>query len=231
MKPRSRFAQNKKSGSTKVTKVPYTAYYPHTINSSERNWNNNYYQVVSIDPATKNYAIRIERRYNSGWILPLAFERFSVADVEDNEICHLYDNLTYQLDKYITFYNDCHFIIIEKQLPQNFKASHIARHTISYFSLRLHNTPLLPTIIEVDSKLKGNALGAPPKLNSKQLKNWSVEKALSLLTIRQDYRSIEIINKNKKKDDLADTICQVDALFACWNFGITKTPIGEPPIM
>src|SRR3972149_11458290 len=126
-------------------KTPYTVYYPHTISSNERKWTQPYYQFVSIDPARKNYAFRIERRYHNGWITPIVFDKVSIESNEQDGtimVCKTYENLTTFLNKYREFYIDCHFIVVERQLPQNYKATRIAQHSISYFAIVLHNNPL-----------------------------------------------------------------------------------------
>lgn len=211
-------------------KTPYTIYYPHNIASTERKWTQPYYQVVSIDPARKNYAFRIERRYHNGWIIPIVFDKAHVESIEEEggtTICNTYEVLTNFLDKYKQFYDECHFIIIERQLPQNYKATRIEQHSISYFSLLLKNKPLLPSIVEVDSKLKGKILGAPKGINDQQLKRWATEKARELLNIRLDRFSIGVLDHFRtKQDDLSDTVCQVEAIFIVWGF----LPTIPPPI-
>jgi len=209
-------------------KTPYTVYYPHKIAVTERKWTQPYYQVLSIDPARKNYAMRIERRYHNGWITPIVFDKFSIESIEEIggiTIYSTYQVLTSFLEKYQEFYDDCHFIVIERQLPQNYRATRIAQHTISYFSIRLHNKPLLASIIEVDPKLKGKILGAPKGINDKQLKSWAVEEGRKLLTTRMDQFSIEVLDHfRNKQDDLCDTVCQIEALFICWGLLPTKPP-------
>ena len=209
-------------------KTPYTVYYPHTKPDTERVWTQPYYQFISIDPAKKNYAIRIERRYFNGWITTVVFDKVSIECVEITEgvsICKTYDVLTTFLDKYIEHYKDCHFILIERQLPQNYQASRIAQHTISYYSIKLRDKDLLPTIIEVDPKLKGKVLGAPKGITDKQLKSWAVEKATELLTIRNDKFALEVLDFfRKKRDDLSDTVCMIEAICISWGFLTTIQP-------
>lgn len=209
-------------------KTPYTVYYPHRLPASDRNWNQEYYQLASIDPGRKNYALRIERRYHNGWITPVVFDKVAIESFQEQDgviICHTYRVLTDFLAQYDQFFLDCHFIIIERQLPQNYKATRIAQHTISYFNLLLRNRPLLPAIIEVDPKLKGKRLGAPKGLSDKQLKTWAVEKARELLTIRLDQFSLDVLDRfRNKQDDLSDTVCQIEALFNLWGLPCTVTP-------
>jgi hypothetical protein len=210
-------------------KTPYTVYYPHTIPSTERKWSQPYLQIVSIDPARKNYAMRIERRYHNGWITPVVFDKVAIESIQqegDTTICNTYQVLTSFFDKYRQFYDECHFIIIERQLPQNYKATRIAQHSISYFSICLHNKPLLPSIVEVDPKLKGKILGAPKGISDKQLKSWAVEVGRNLLTMRQDNFSLQVLDHfRNKQDDLCDTVCQIEAIFICWGLPAT----GPPP--
>jgi len=209
-------------------KTPYTVYYPHSIPDTSRVWSQKYYQVVSIDPARKNYALRIEQRWFDGRITPLVFDKIAIASIiTENQItiCNTYENLTAFLQKYSQFYDTCHFIVIERQLPQNYQATRIAQHTITYFSLFCHNKQLLPSIVEIDPKLKGKMLSAPKNISDKQLKTWAIEKARNLLTERNDTYSLSVMDSFKKKqDDLADTVCQIEALFILWGLIFTKAP-------
>lgn len=227
------FYSRKTKKSEGPDKTPYTVYYPHTIPVNKREWTQPYYQVVSIDPARKNYALRIERRYHNGWITPVVFDKVSIESIEELEgvtIHNTYQMLTTFLDKYQTYYDDCHFIIIERQIPENYKAVRISQHSISYFSLKLHDKPLLPSIVEVDPKLKGRVLGAPKGISKQQLKAWAVEKARNLLMIRLDNFSLDVLNHFRtKQDDLSDTVCQIEALFICWGLSPTAPPPNVGP--
>lgn len=221
------FFAPKTSKSESIDKTPYTEYYPHTIDSKFRFWTNPWYQVVSIDPARKNYAFRVERRYFNGVIQTMVFDKVSIFEVTEisdgsRSICNTYKNLSLFLDKYKTFYDECHFIIIERQLPQNYQTTRIAQHTITYFELHCRDKPLLPSIIEVDPKLKGKILGGPKGItDKKELKRWASDYARRLSLYRNDKFAIDIMNHfSPKDDDLADTICQSEALFIHW--GISK---------
>lgn len=215
-------------------KTPYTVFYPHSVGVEARKWTMDYLQFVSIDPARKNYALRIERRYQNGAIVPIVFDKTAIASSrQEGEImiCETFQNLTNFLNKYRSFYEDCHYIIIERQLPQNYQATRIAQHSISYFSLLLMDRPLLPAIIEVDPKLKGKILGAPKGINDKQLKTWAVETARKLLVLRNDTFSLQVLDHfGTKQDDLSDTVCQLEALIITWGLPPTgPAPTGPIP--
>lgn len=212
-------------------KTPYTLYYPHDKPLAERVWNQPYFQVVSIDPARKNYAMRIERRYHNGNIIPIVFDKVSIECVRQEEnvtICDTYTVLNKFLDKYSKFYEDCHYIIVERQLPQNYKASRIAQHTLTYFMINIANKPNCGSIIEIDPKLKGRILGAPKNISDKQLKTWAVQVGRDLLTARNDIYSLGVMDHfRNKQDDLADTVCQIEALFISWGLPATRIPMQE----
>lgn len=219
---------NRINKSERPDKTSYTLYYPHTILSERQKWDQPYIQLVSIDPARKNYALRIERRYFNGWIKTIVFIKVSIDSIkEENDITvnNTYQELTYFLDRYKEFYNNCHYIIIERQLPANYKATRIAQHTIAYFSIHLHNSVLLPYIVEINPKLKGKMLGAPKGLSDSQLKSWAVEKGHELFNIRKDNYSLEILKHFKnKQDDLCDTACQAEAFMILLGYLATVPP-------
>lgn len=213
-------------------KALHIIYYPHTIPYTERKWNQDYYQVLSIDPGKiKNFSYRIEKRYHNGKIIPIVFDKIDFESITQEGITTInnsYQVLTDFLNKYNKFYDDCHFFIIEKQLPNNYQAVRVSQHVISYFSIMLHNKPLLPAIVEVDSRLKGKYLGAPKGLGDKQLKTWSIEKGRYLLTLRNDTFSLQVLDCFKnKQDDLCDTVCQIEALMVYWGLPLTLGAI--PP--
>ena len=189
-------------------KEPYVIYPFHSQDINNRNWQNNY-RIISIDPANKNFAIRVEERLT--YPTTLLFKRLSLSD--NNDLTSVYQTLTYFLDQYLELFLTCHLVIVERQLPTNYRAVRISQHVISYFMLRLKDQPLLPIIIEINPKLKSKQLLAPSSLNDRGIKKWAIEKAIELLTSRSDIVGLNIINKERKKDDLADTVVQIEAFF------------------
>jgi len=102
----------------------------------------------------------------------------------------------------------------------------LSQHVISYLSLHLKNNNNLTVLLEISPKLKSKELCAPKGISEKELKKWSVIKALELLDVRKDTIAIQIINKaaKSKKDDFADTIVQIEALFSLFGLPLTVEP-------
>lgn len=216
----------------KALKVPYISYYPHTKDRSDQHWNQGYYRVVSIDPCGRNgrnLGLRIETRPgpgNTGLIRGEVFQHISLPkdeDAEDAVLCQVYDNLTKILDQHLDFFLKSHIIIIERQLPDNYWGIRTSQHIISYFLIKLKDAPLLPIILEIDSRLKLRQLGIRSGLPKTEYKKLLIEKAIELLTMRADKTSLQLLTSSKKKDDIADTICQIEAVFSYFNW-----PLSQP---
>lgn len=190
---------------------------PHLVEN--RKWEGPYYRIVSIDPGRVNFAFRIEKRYLSGY--PIETEVFVKIDLGDISV--MCGNLTTFLDTYAHIYDTVHIFMIEKQLYVSYKALRVSQHAITYFMLKTKDKPLLPVIMDVDPKLKSRILDAPPYLNSTGLKKWAIDEAINLLTIRDDQKGLEIMRSAtaSKKDDLADTVVQCEAV--CRYLGYGKT--------
>ena len=62
--------------SEKPDTEPYTLYYPHSVPVSSRNWTQDYYQLVSIDPATKTLLFVSRDVIIMVGLLPLPLIRF-----------------------------------------------------------------------------------------------------------------------------------------------------------
>ena len=218
----------------KADKTPFTSYNPHTISLDKRNWSN-IIRVISIDPGIRNYALRVESREiipSQNSIRTIIFDKLHIKDKEryltDDNIDSLYKLLSNFLNQYIDLFKTCHLVIVERQLPHNYKATRVAQHTLTYFMIHLKNiTPNLAMIIEIDSKLKGRELGAPNTLNERGIKQWSIEKARELMIKRKDYKGLDVLTKHKKKaDDIADTLCQIEAFFSYNSWPLTQSIIS-----
>ncbi len=131
--------------------------------------------------------------------------------------------LTDYLDKHReeNVFEDVDTIIIEKQLKENPNAQEIQHHIRSYFLFHYRE---IKDVFAFQSKYKTQILGCYKKLLHKkteklkkitksQRKNWAKDKAMHILSIREDMHGLNFIfNDNKNKaDDLSDCICQLQA--------------------
>lgn len=208
-------------------KNEFTAHFFHSIDCNNRSWPD-VINIISIDPGIRNLAIRVESRGvrdNSFPIKTLVFDKLRISEndrkLEEN-IDKLYFLVTNFLDQYLNIFKTCHMMIVERQLPMNLKAVRISQHIISYFMYHLKNIePSLPMIFEIDAKLKGRELGASTHLNERGIKQWSIDHCKMLLEKRKDEVAINILKKHKKKDDLSDCVCQIEALFSFQGWPLT----------
>ena len=134
-------------------------------------------------------------------------------------------NLTEMLDQYEEYWDQCDIIIIEKQMSfgkiRNPMAVRIQHHTWSYFAIKYrksrdvvdfmayHKTQVLGAIkIETTTKtgkVRYKAVDKPAR------KKWCINEAIRIVMIRGDDETLEQIEISKKKDDLCDVICQLQA--------------------
>ena len=227
--------QKKVPKSQEPDKSLYTIHHCHTTSSPiEWNTRKDYYRVMSIDPGKKNFCFRIElRNLETGNIITEVFEKIDLIGTQDSDrvtIDYINRNAIIILDKYINLIINCHLIIIERQLQINYKMVRFSQHVITYLMLKVMNNSLKTVILEINSKLKTKQLNAPKKLGPKETKLWAIEKAYALLRERKDNTSIRIMDKaqKSKRDDLADTIVQIEAVFSLFN--LSKATCNQNPI-
>lgn len=208
-------------------KNEFTAHFFHSVDAKNRNWPD-VINIISIDPGIRNLAIRVESRGlrdSNHPVKTLVFDKLRISEndrkLEEN-IDKLYFLVNNFLDQYLEIFKSCHILIIERQLPMNLKAVRISQHIISYFMFHLKNIPSLPMIFEIDAKLKGRELGASTHLNERGIKQWSIDHCKELLEKRKDQVAIDILKKHKKKDDLSDCVCQIEALFSFQGWPLTS---------
>lgn len=209
--------------SEKPDSTPYTYHEIIAHRNCVRIWNQGYYRVVSIDPGEKNLAIRIEKRsYDAKNIITEVFDKhdlysYSLINPNNEKNCNtpIYDMCINLFEQYMNYFLTSHMIIIERQLPHNYRAVRLSQSLITYFLLTLRNSSFYPMIYEIDNKLKTKQLKAPSNLTDKMTKKWAVELCRLILNKRGDNISLEIIEKapKRKQDDLSDTVVQIEALF------------------
>ena len=172
---------------------------------------NNEIVIVSIDPGTINYAIRIES-IKKEKIEMLVYKKRNLPKEENLKMYAL----NQFLDEFKEYYKRIHYVLIEKQMVFNHKANRIGHHTVSYFINICKNLPNYPRVIEFDSKLKTRVL-SDEKIPGKKTKKWSIEFCKNELEKRNDLISLEILKKSRKKDDLADVVSQICSFLKIMN--------------
>ena len=140
----------------------------------------------------------------------------------DTDICY---NLFEILDDYKEIWDTLDLVIVEKQMSFkkkiNTMALKIAQSVVSYLMINYSRSL---KIFEFPAYYKTTVLGAKQeekKLKSgkitfktqgdKERKKWAVVECFDLLALREDYDTLTEITLFKKKDDVADTIIQLQA--------------------
>lgn len=167
------------------------------------------YRIISIDPGIVNLAVRIEIRKDQNVYTEILTKHKLKCKNEEN----IYINLINILLTYENYYKNCHFIIIEKQVKMNQNMIKLSQHIISFFLMNTRQNIFKPIIIELDSHIKGRLLPKCNKGDHKEIKRYSIQKAMELLMNRNDINGWNILNSEKKKDDLSDVIVQAEAFW------------------
>ena len=134
----------------------------------------------------------------------------------------IYLNMITEMDKYKDKFDECDVFLIEKQMSfgkkkTNTMALKLGQHCYSYLLMKYLQEKI---IIDYPAYYKTQILGAPKKFgkitktykNGKTVeindnrKKWSVRIASEILHLRNDKKSLEIINDTKKRDDMCDCL-------------------------
>ena len=133
-------------------------------------------------------------------------------------------NMTKLLDEYAEYWNQCDIFLIEKQMSfgkrYNTMALKLGQHCWSYFSIKYEKG----VIEEFPAYHKTQVLGAPKiektsktgkrsykAMDKPARKKWCIEEALRIIRSRDDVETLTQIQGSRKKDDLCDVICQLQA--------------------
>lgn len=197
-------------------KTPYNTYWFHSISrleSQSKIPQREYIKIASFDVANKTYALRIEARFYDGRVIPIVFDLWDLRTAPNVDPDHPDENrsnLFRKLDEIKKYTIDVDIVLVERQIPLNVKSRNMMCATIDYFGLLLRDSPRYPLILDVCPKLKGRMLNSG-RLSKVELKQWSVIKSKEILKLNKDEWSLQRIDEHKKKDDLADTIVQLEA--------------------
>lgn len=145
--------------------------------------------IFSFDIGTKNFAYYVENLFGRP-------ETAGVVDIRPYSC----QKLKTVLDE--IFIPDS-IVLIEKQLPKNHTAVVVSAHLEMYFVSKNCK------VIFRDSKCKD--LSITEKLSYRKRKNRAVEKAIEYLQKNPNSREVlKAITAAKKKDDMADAVCQLE---------------------
>lgn len=124
----------------------------------------NNFLVTSIDPGSKNFAIRIEKR-SKGKIETLVME---LLDIREESMDELIVNLTNLLDSIFWLLCMCRIFVIERQISKlNPNMTIVSQHLFSYFILKLKNSSLDPIIYAIHSQCIKKYFKIPKGLKKK----------------------------------------------------------------
>lgn len=133
---------------------------------------------------------------------------------------NVFHNLTELLDQYHDYWSQCDAFVIEMQMAfrgvYNIAALKIAQHCFSYFTMRYGRRI---DICEYPAYFKTQILGAPKTIHKTrggkvsykamtkpERKKWCTEKACEILTRREDFDTLSVLNSKSKRDDISDCI-------------------------
>jgi hypothetical protein len=196
--------------------------------------------TTSIDIGIKNFAIRIERRYNNGLIAPIFFDKvdFTKFGVDTSDCAgtavvdpRVLAAATAFLTQVMPMISESRLIGIERQMAINTKSTRMFQHVLTMLLVYVPTFKYPDcTIFDIWAHLKGRMLGAPKGMNSAALKAWTIDKVIELLEWRGDSWSLGVVRHHRgtsktKADDLCDTIAQMEAIFIHLKGVTTQQPI------
>lgn len=231
---------NKKQIKVKDDTTDYVIYYPFPCTELPPiglNIPDEGCQCVSIDPAIKNFALRIEKRYRTNYIETIYFVKVDFSqygDVSESTGTtvinpQILSAATSLLISLLPFLNETRIVGIERQMAVNYKSSRIFQHILTFFLMAVRSFKYYCVVMDISPKLKGKVLGAPKGLSYNGLKEWSINKSLEILSWRNDQIGIKIIMEHRgksktKADDLADTVNQIESWFILMGGVYTQAP-------
>jgi len=168
---------------------------------------------------TPDFALLLKKVYGSGTIvlmdnvdLTIDCEMMKGKRAKTTLDPAIFINMNKELDKFKHVWNQCTTFIIEQQMSfgkkRNTNALKLGQHCYSYFTFQYAQ---FKTIVEFPAYYKTQVLGAPKKLTKPDRKRWAVEKAMEILTERQDINTLQLVTSRKKADDLSDTLLHIQA--------------------
>lgn len=198
--------------------------------------NKEFIYFLSIDPGTKNLALRIEKRKKHGELKKKLFEKLNIKYEiiqEDKTEVEFFDQLIDYTDQKINLILKLDVIIIERQPIINYRTARIMQHFITYFNIVFKNClrEFLPMMVDIRPELRRKWLKFPKNLNKNGIDQATKDIGRLFLEKQNDMESILILNKTgRKTDDLCVTVCQIETFllfFELYDFITDESYIPE----
>lgn len=176
--------------------------------------------VYSFDPATDNYGMRVEKREVNGKVTTLLMKTVNLGGRTDD----LYSNLSSVLTEIGAKVLPPNLVVVERQPPTNYWTVRLSQHTIAYYMLMTD-----ATVVEVNPRTCLSILGCPTEQGVR--KKWALWYSEQFLTYMGDGVGVAIMagklpggtkgtggihRGGVKVDDMAITLCQIEALIQHW---------------
>jgi len=157
--------------------------------------------------------------------VPVLSKNYDLTEGEDIKTINrtVYNNMYKVLDLHKDVWEKCSYFVIEKQMSwaksHNTMALKLGQHCYSYFCMNYKDS----AILEFPAYHKTQVLGAEKLKTSRNgvvkyksmdkpvRKKWAVEKAVEIVSSRGDTELLDLLSQSKKKDDIADTVIQLQA--------------------
>lgn len=205
--------------SEREEKTPYTTYWIHSCSFTTPRISTDPDKeiCVSVDPGTKNLAVRVEERTTRGHTQPLLFVKWNLWDKipeSPKDYVTIIGACLRNLGEYKSILEKADRVIIERQLGINYRSTLIMQTIITYFHTLLMDKPNLPLIHTIHPLVKGKVFGYNKKIDG-DLKVWSPLIATEMFKQRGDLWSLRVMTETykKKQDDVADVTLQAEALY------------------
>ncbi len=195
-----------------------------------------YIQVTAIDPAFKNCAVRVERRWFSGGgaapdtgvlvraetVLQAKFDFFSAPCAGAAEASRTVrgaahtapvPNALWCMSALREYLAASHYVLIEKQVDPNTGMMTLEGILLAAALGAVTGSAALGLVLIARSSVKTDWLDAPKSLTGPTRKKWAALRSVQLLRAAGDTQCADLIEATKKADDHGDTVCYVEALF------------------
>lgn len=194
------------------------------------NTNLKFIQVVSLDPATDNFAIVVERRWCTGVIETLYNNKVKVdRNIDAQGVMKMFSQIIEHMETIAHYFDETSLFLVERQMHINFNATRVVHIVFGYITSYIMKTKSNPNrrhcvLVELNPKVKGTMLGSPKGCDKPTLKKWGINTAIALYIARGDQKAFNYINSITKKDDIADATIQIEAFFKLIGLPLTGVP-------